>query len=92
MKNNEEISVTRVFLNPIKNRVSVKSVHLEAVYLEVLLYIHFYASLTTEFDNPELECEKFTQNFWKFILTDLVFYGVEIDASLSSGCGSWSLV
>ena len=38
MKNNEEISVTRVFLDPIKNRESVKSVHLEAVYLEVLLY------------------------------------------------------
>ena len=51
-------------------------------------YIYFYASLTTEFDNPELECAKFTQNFWKFILTDLVFYGAEIDANLSSGCGA----
>ena len=36
-KNNDKISVTRSFLDPIKNRVSVKSVYVEAVYLEVLL-------------------------------------------------------
>ena len=46
MRSNEEISVTRVFLNPIKNRVSVKSVYLEAVYLEVLLYFCPYASIS----------------------------------------------
>ena len=37
-KNNDKISVTRSFLDPIKNRVSVKSVYVEAVYLEALLY------------------------------------------------------
>ena len=39
MKNNGKISVTWMFLDPIKNRVSVKSVYVEAVYLEALLYI-----------------------------------------------------
>ena len=36
VKNNDKISVTWIFLDPIKNRVSVKSVYVEAVYLEVL--------------------------------------------------------
>ena len=40
VKNNDKISVTWIFLDPIKNRVSVKSVYVEAVYLEALLYIH----------------------------------------------------
>ena len=40
VKNNGKISVTWMFLDPIKNRVSVKSVYLEAVYLKVLLYCH----------------------------------------------------
>ena len=44
-KNNDKISVTRSFLDPIKNRVSVKSVYVEAVYLEVLLYWLFTANL-----------------------------------------------
>ena len=39
VKNNDKISVTWIFLDPIKNRVSVKSVYVEAVYLEALLYI-----------------------------------------------------
>ena len=39
VKNNDKISVTWIFLDPIKNRVSVKSVYVEAVYLEVLLYL-----------------------------------------------------
>ena len=38
VKNNGKISVTWMFLDPIKNRVSVKSVYVEAVYLEALLY------------------------------------------------------
>ena len=38
VKNNDKISVTWIFLDPIKNRVSVKSVYVEAVYLEALLY------------------------------------------------------
>ena len=38
VKNNDKISVARMFLDPIKNRVSVKSVYVEAVYLEALLY------------------------------------------------------
>ena len=37
VKNNDKISVARIFLDPIKNRVSAKSVYLEAVYLEALL-------------------------------------------------------
>ena len=37
-KNNDKISVTWSFLDPIKNCVSVKSLYVEAVYLEVLLY------------------------------------------------------
>ena len=37
VKNNDKISVTWIFLNQIKNRVSVKSVYVEAVYLEALL-------------------------------------------------------
>ena len=40
VKNNDKISVTWIFLDPIKNRVSVKSVYVEAVYLEALLYAH----------------------------------------------------
>ena len=39
VKNNGKISVTWMFLDPIKNRVSVKSVYVKAVYLEALLYI-----------------------------------------------------
>ena len=38
MKNNDKISVAQIFLDPIKKRVSVKSVYVEAVYLEALLY------------------------------------------------------
>ena len=38
VENIDKISVIRSFLDPIKNRVSVKSVYVEAVYLEVLLY------------------------------------------------------
>ena len=38
VKNNGKISVAWMFLDPIKNRVSVKSVYVEAVYLEALLY------------------------------------------------------
>ena len=41
VKNNDKISVARMFLDPIDNRVSVKSVYVEAVYLEALLYIEF---------------------------------------------------
>ena len=37
LKNNGKISVSRSFLDPIKNHVSVKSVYVEAVYLEALL-------------------------------------------------------
>ena len=37
VKNNDQISVTWIFLDPIKNRVSVKSVYVEAVYLKALL-------------------------------------------------------
>ena len=37
VKNNDKISVTWIFLSPIKNRVSVKSVYAEAVYLNALL-------------------------------------------------------
>ena len=33
VKNNDKISVTWNFLDPIKNRVSVKSMYVEAVYL-----------------------------------------------------------
>ena len=33
----DKISVARVFLDPIKNHVSVKSVYVEAMYLEALL-------------------------------------------------------
>ena len=33
-----EISVSQVFLDPIQNRVSAWSVHLEAAYFEALLY------------------------------------------------------
>ena len=40
VKNNGKISVTWMFLDPIKNRVSVKSVYVEAVYLKALLYIN----------------------------------------------------
>ena len=47
-KNNDKISVTRSFLDPIKNRVSVKSVYVEAVYLEVLLYIEFWITLYSD--------------------------------------------
>ena len=32
---NEGINVTCIFLDPIKNRVSVKSVYVEAVYLDL---------------------------------------------------------
>ena len=38
MKNDNKISVAQGFLDPIKNRVSAKSVYVEAVYLEALLY------------------------------------------------------
>ena len=38
VKNNGKISVPWMFLDSIKNRVSVKSVYVEAVYLEALLY------------------------------------------------------
>ena len=38
VKNNDKISVTWIFLDPIKNRVSVKSMYVEAVYLKALLY------------------------------------------------------
>ena len=38
MKNNGKISVTWMFLDPIENRVSVKSVYVKAVYIEALLY------------------------------------------------------
>ena len=36
-----KIRVSQVFLEPIKNRVTPRSVLLEAVYLEALLYINF---------------------------------------------------
>mgnify|MGYP005699963005 CR=1 FL=1 len=38
VKKNDKIIVTWIFLEPIKNSVSVKSVYVEAVYLEALLY------------------------------------------------------
>ena len=38
VKNNDKISVAWIFLDPIKSRVSVKSVYVEALYLEALLY------------------------------------------------------
>ena len=38
VKNNGKISVAWMFLDPIKNRVPVKSVYVKAVYLEALLY------------------------------------------------------
>ena len=44
VKNNGKISVTWMFLDPIKNRVSVKSVYVKAVYLEALLYSHWKKS------------------------------------------------
>ena len=37
VKNIDKISVTWIFLDPIKNRESVKSVYVEAVYLKALL-------------------------------------------------------
>ena len=37
VKNNGKIIVSRSFLDPIKNYVSVKSVYVEAVYLKALL-------------------------------------------------------
>ncbi len=40
VKNYDKISVIWIFLDQIKNRVSVKSVYVEAVYLEALLYLH----------------------------------------------------
>ena len=38
VKNDDKNQCNLNFLDPIKNRVSVKSVYVEAVYLEVLLY------------------------------------------------------
>ena len=47
VKNNDKISVTWSFLDPIKNCVSVKSVYVEAVYLQALLYIQKFILRTS---------------------------------------------
>ena len=71
MKNNDKISVARVFLDPIKNRVSVKSVYVEAVYLEALLYIL-------------RSVQKFEKNFIKDLTEMLLPTSVESKLKISS--------
>ena len=66
VKNNDKISVTWIFLDPIKNRVSVKSVYVEAVYLEALLYVYFIPEWGRCCNYIESKTRKYMNPRWHF--------------------------
>ena len=69
MKNNDKIGVARMFLDPIKNRVSMKSVYVEAVYLKALLYVS--------------QCQEGTIGEWPFLYNSGLFLGNLIEVTCS---------
>ena len=59
-----KIRVSQVFWEPIKNRVSPRSALLEAVYLEALLYVDFYAKIFLIF-SPRLKTPQPVLPYWQ---------------------------
>ena len=69
LKDNGKISLSRRFLDPIKNLVSVKSVYVEAVYLKALLYVS--------------QCQEGTIGEWPFLYNSGLFLGNLIEVTCS---------